>query len=203
MLEAVTTDTVCKVCAKPIVGRRSSMQTTCVRCVLSAGYAKDKALRQERRETKAAMVAARKAQKTRDRAKRESLKTLGHVANDTQEVFNRYVRLRDANDGCISCDKPANWTGGTWHASHLRSVKAAGCLRFNLWNVHKSCDQCNHFKSGNIAEYRLRVPAKIGAEHLDWLDTQNQLVKYDRAYLYRLRKVFARKGRRLEKRMTR
>ena len=113
--------------------------------------------------------------------------------------MNRYVRLRDAGAGCISCHLPATW-GGQWHASHFRSVGAASAVRFNLWNIHKACSPCNAHKGGNIHEYRPRLIAKIGAEKVDWLMCQNGRADYPVEYLKRLKAVFAKKARRLEKR---
>ena len=81
--------------------------------------------------------------------RKEKLKSRAEYAKEAQAVINRYVRLRDAHLGCISCDKPASW-GGQWHCSHFRSVGAAAHLRFNLWNMNKSCSQCNAHLSGNI-----------------------------------------------------
>ena len=118
------------------------------------------------------------------------MKTLRQLANEAQEKVNLYVRLRDAKEGCISCEKPASWDG-QWHASHYRSVGAASAVRFNLWNIHKACSVCNHHKSGNIAEYTPRIISKIGQEKVDWLNSQNDVVKYTREYLIRIKKVFS------------
>jgi len=111
---------------------------------------------------------------------------------EAQAIINRYVRLRDKDLGCISCDKPAAWQG-QWHASHFRSVGASSATRFNLWNIHKSCSICNNWKSGNLSEYEPRLRAKIGDEKVDWLRTQNQRAEYSIEYLKRLIKIFKRK----------
>jgi hypothetical protein len=115
-----------------------------------------------------------------------------------QQVVNQYVRLRDGKEGCISCNRGAEW-GGQWHASHFRSVGAASAIRFNLWNIHKSCSICNNWKSGNLSEYEPRLRAKIGDQKVDYLRTQNQTVTYSIEYLQRVIKV-AKKG---IKRLTR
>lgn len=133
------------------------------------------------------------------RAKLEKLKTRTQWANEAQAAVNRYVRLRDADEPCISCDKPATWDG-QWHASHFRSRGAASAVRFHLWNIHKSCSICNNHKSGNLIEYEPRLMAKIGADRVDWLRTQNQLADYSIEYLVRLKKVFTKKANRLEAR---
>jgi hypothetical protein len=133
------------------------------------------------------------------KVRKEKLKTRADHAKDAQAVINRYVRLRDAHLGCISCDKPASW-GGQWHCSHFRSVGAAAHLRFNLWNMNKSCSQCNSHLSGNIMVYRPRLVEKIGAEKVAWLECNQDLVRHEILYLKRLKSVFTKKAKRLEKR---
>ena len=116
----------------------------------------------------------------------------------TEKVINKYARIRDKGKPCISCDKPDNGQHQR-HASHYKSVGSNSALRFNLWNIHASCKQCNKDLSGNIGEYTPRLIAKIGQDKYDWLLSQNQTVKYDVIYLQRLRKIFAKKTRRLER----
>lgn len=136
------------------------------------------------------------------KVRKEALKTRADHAKEAQAVINRYVRLRDAHLGCISCDKPATW-GGQWHCSHFRSVGAAAHLRFNLWNMNKSCSQCNAHLSGNIMVYRPRLVEKIGAEKVEWLECNQDLVRHEIPYLKRLKAVFTKKIRRIERRYER
>jgi len=119
-------------------------------------------------------------------------KTSTDYANELQDLVNKYVRLRDSLCGCISCSKPYTWKG-QWHASHFRSRGAASAIRFNLWNIHKSCSVCNNWKSGNLSEYEPRLREKIGDIKVDWLRTQNQVVKYDVDYLKRFIAIVKRK----------
>lgn len=133
------------------------------------------------------------------RAKLEKFKSKAKWANEAQIEVNRYVRLRDAHLGCVSCDKPASW-GGQWHASHFRSVGAAPGIRFHMWNIHKACSICNNHLSGNLAAYAPRLVEKIGADRVDWLQQQNGVCRRDVAYFQRVKTIFAKKARRLEKR---
>ncbi len=145
---------------------------------------------------------AQKAKRARKeiRERKERLKPITFWEKKAEAAVNKYVRLRDRSDGCISCHLPATW-GGQWHASHLRSVGAASAVRFSLWNIHKACSVCNAHKSGNIGEYLPRVRAKIGDKKVDWLYTQTQPRRYTVEYLQRLQRVFSKKCRRLEKRI--
>ena len=143
-----------------------------------------------------------KAERKEDRVKREKMKRRSDWLAECQAVVNKYVRLRDAHLGCVSCDRPASWDG-QWNASHFRSVGAASAVRFHLWNIHKACSICNNHKSGNLSEYEPRLREKQGDAKVDWLRTQNQRADYPVEYLKRLKAVFSRKVRRLEKRMER
>lgn len=150
---------------------------------------------------RAATVVAKKAAKASERAstkaRREKLKTRQDWAREAQAIVNKYVRMRDWWRGCISCDKGHGWDG-QWHASHFRSVGAASALRFNLWNIHKSCSVCNNWKSGNLAEYLPRMVERFGQDRVDWLMAQNQLADYSVDYLQRLKSVMGKRLKRLE-----
>lgn len=151
---------------------------------------------QKAKEKKSLAQAERRDIKVR----KEALKSRADHAKEAQTVINRYVRLRDAHLGCISCNKPASW-GGQWHCSHFRSVGAAPHIRYNLWNMNKSCSQCNAHLSGNIMVYRPRLVEKIGAEKVEWLECNQDLVRHEIPYLKRLKAVFTKKAKRLEARI--
>lgn len=85
-----------------------------------------------------------------------------------QVVFNTYIRLRDEGEDCISCGQSMNGKKGD--ASHLFSTAAYPHIRFNEDNVHLSCVHCNQYLSGNIHEYRFRLPKKIGEERFKALE---------------------------------
>ena len=181
---------ICTHCAKPFERRYTSMQAVCSPRCAARKVAADKR----------AKVEAKKAQDKADKARLAALQPMQHWLKKAEKAVNEYVRYRDHGLGCISCDKPATW-GGQWHASHFRSVAAASAVRFNLWNVHKACSQCNLFLSGNVAAYTPAIVAKIGQERVDWLKAQNQRTTYTREYLERLAAVMRRKSNRLKKRL--
>jgi hypothetical protein len=145
--------------------------------------------------------AARKAEKADIKRRKEALKRPRDWLNECQAIVNKIARLRDKDDGCISCDKPATW-GGQWHGSHYRSVGAASAVRLNLWNINKACSECNHHKSGNLAGYRPKLIKKIGADRVEWLDSQNQVTRYEVEYLKRFKKVMGKRLRRMERRLA-
>lgn len=175
---------ICKVCKSQYTKSRMGQVVCCPECAMTLARSKNA------KAEKVEITRARRAAVAR-------LKTRSDWMKEAQAEVNKYVRLRDAGLGCISCDKPANW-GGQWHASHFRSVGAASSVRFNLWNIHKSCSVCNNWKSGNLSEYEPRLREKIGNEKVDWLRTQNQLSTYSIEYLKRLKTIFKKRAKRLE-----
>lgn len=174
----------CKVCGETFTARTSLHRVCSVRCSVKL---KKIELAEERAKVK---------------TRREKAKPRAKWLAECQAIVNRYARIRDAHLPCVSCDRPASWDG-QWHGSHFRSVGAASAVRFNLWNVHKACSICNNHLSGNIAEYRPRLIAKIGQERVDWLMAQNNLVYHDVDYLKKFKKVMGKRLRRLEARIGR
>lgn len=178
MLSAPTSSKDCRVCGGQFLPF-NTMQIVCgVACARRVPVINRKA---ERAELKRRKEAARRPQDVRAVA---------------QEAMNAWARARDYHLGCISCDKGPNWNG-QWHGSHFRSVGAASAVRFNLWNIHKACSVCNHFKSGNVPDYEPRLRAKIGDEKVDWLYTQNAITRYEIEYLDRLTRIARKRTRRL------
>ncbi len=151
--------------------------------------------RQAAKKARSQALAQAKEDRKQTQARLDALRPLSYWVKQAQASFNLYVRLRDADLPCASCDRNASWDG-QWHASHFRSTGAAPGLRFNLWNVHKACSICNNHKSGNLIEYEPRLRAKIGAEKVEWLRQQNAPEKRTREYLQRLSRVFRRKANR-------
>jgi len=90
-----------------------------------------------------------------------------------QKSVNEFIRLRDANLPCVSCDKPADW-GGQWHAGHYKTTAARPDLRFNEDNISKQCAQCNTFLSGNLAMYRITLVARIGLDRVLALEVDTE-----------------------------
>jgi hypothetical protein len=107
---------------------------------------------------------------------KQSLETKSEVLKAAQIVFNTYIRLRDKDKNCVSCDKKL--VGNDVNASHFFSVGAYPNLRFNEDNVHNSCISCNQHKHGNQKEYDLRLPNRIGVERYNkLLEDRNKPLK--------------------------
>ena len=151
---------------------------------------------------------AEKAGRKRRQEKRESLKSKSQWDKEAQSAFNRYIRIRDEGKECVSCGNPligkSNYlTGSAIDASHYRSRGAASHLKFNVFNVHSACTRCNRQLSGNAVEYRIRLIERIGLERVERLESDSEPRRFDIPYLQRIKSIFTRKARALEKRRSR
>ena len=190
-LQSKPTTRKCKVCPETFIVQRIGQKVCGPKCAVDlARIDREKKEADERRESRAA-----------DRKRKEEMMPLKKHLKLTEAVINRYVRLRDYHEGCCSCDKPSHWDG-KWNASHFKSVGSNSLLRFHLWNIHKGCSECNLFKSGNLLGYKERLVMKIGPEKVQWLeDRKNGSKEYTAEYLIRMRRIFSKKCKRLEKRL--
>lgn len=128
-------------------------QKKCLKCLIEGGNEK------RRKEAKKEWS----KEKADIKAK---LKTHSEWLNDLQKVFNTYIRTRDLNKPCISCDRPLS---SKFDAGHFFSVGAYPNIRFNEDNVHGQCVYCNQHLHGNVSEYAIRLPYRIGQERYDTL----------------------------------
>jgi hypothetical protein len=142
-------------------------------------------------------LAMKRCAQAEKREATERLKTISKLLKEAQYDFNRFIRERDHALGCISCDAPVNYDG-QWTAGHYRTTKAAAHLRFNEDNCAKQCGQCNHHKSGNIAEFRVRLVERIGAARVELLEDDNRTLKWSREEIIAIRKQYAAKWKALK-----
>lgn len=137
---------VCKESFNPLYRNGIIISRLCITCLSAKG--KKKIWKEEKKKIK------------------DSLKTKSEWLNDLQRVFNKYIRERDKNKPCISCDCKMT---GKFDAGHYFTVGAYPNIRFNEDNVHGQCVACNQHRHGNITEYSIRLPIRIGQERFDQL----------------------------------
>jgi hypothetical protein len=113
-----------------------------------------------------------KAWKEKKQKMQQDLETVQDYVKMAQIIFNKYIRLRDKGNVCISCQKPIN---GVSHASHYLSAGGHSNVRFNEDNVWVSCYKCNVMLSGNQVEYRKALIKKIGIERVEWLEDNGSI----------------------------
>ena len=109
----------------------------------------------------------KKTIKQKNKEQRENLKSIARLIQETRVPFQKWIRLRDANEACISC---GTTTAKIWHSGHFKKAELYTGLIFNEVNVNKQCEKCNTFLAGNESEYREGLVKKYGDEKVKILE---------------------------------
>lgn len=161
----------CKICESKFTPERPLQQVCGFECAIH--LLKDNKVKKIKKEVKEAKL---------------KLKSRSDWLKDTQVVFNKYIRLRDQDDGCISCGSKS---ASAYHAGHYRSIGSAGHLRFNEQNCHRQCAACNTHLSGNLIRYRLGLIRKIGILAVETLESDNDTIKLTIDEIKAIKKLFS------------
>jgi len=128
---------------------------------------------------------------TQNKAKKEfNQNDKSYLKKKAQEVFNKFIRLRDDKEPCISC---GHKEGRQFHAGHFRPRGRNQALAFNEDNCHKQCSICNNHLSGNLVEYRKNLIEKIGIERVEKLESMNDPKSYSVEELKEIIKTYKNK----------
>jgi hypothetical protein len=113
--------------------------------------------------------------------------TLPQLLKKAQTVFNKWIRNRDKNKGCISCGTQIT------EAGHYYSQGHHSALRFNEVNTNGQCTRCNCFLHGNLIKYREGLLKRYGQTKLDLLDSaaRNRVKKWSRVELETIIKTYS------------
>lgn len=188
----------CKVCRTKFIPFRST-QPTCGAYDCNVTYGLQ-------------VIAKNDAAKARKEAKalreaKEAAKPRGKWLKEAQAVFNRFIRLRDANKPCISCDRVSveMTVGGAWDCGHFLSVGSHPELRFDENNAAKQCKTCNGGagkyakKNHTVSQsYRVNLIERIGLEAVEQLEGPHEPKKYSIEDLRQIKATYATKCRELE-----
>tara|TARA_R110001606_G_scaffold398055_1_gene576200 strand:- start:8963 stop:9568 length:606 start_codon:yes stop_codon:yes gene_type:complete len=129
--------------------------------------------------------------------KKERKERIGLTAllESVKNVCHKYIRLRDENKPCISCQMPyqTNHQAGHFYKAELFSL-----VRFNEFNINGQCEQCNLRREGNESEYRINLPNRIGLENFKELNKiasfeKRTNHKWDRQNLIEIRNYYKKK----------
>jgi len=121
---------------------------------------------------------------------RQKLKTLSEYEAEAKKSFQKWVRLRDSEFNCISCngnDKDL-WDGGHYFKAELFSG-----LIFNEMNCHKQCRKCNRFLNGNELQYRFGLIDRYGIDfvtELESISAENRVYKYTKDELINIKNKY-------------
>lgn len=171
----------CKSCKQLFTPYQMGQKVCCGDCAMAL------AISERGKAEKVARVKERKADK-------EKLKTRADWMREAQTAFNQFIRLRDADEPCISCGRHHT---GQYHAGHFLSVGARPELRFEERNVHKQCSACNNHLAGNIVLYRKALFDKIAAAGVDWLEGPHEPKKYTVDDLKQIKATYTAKAKEL------
>lgn len=100
-------------------------------------------------------------------------KSLPKLKAELQEVFNKFIRLRDQKNGvfkCISCGrfKPVS----QMNAGHYHSQGNNEAVRYSEINVQGQCIRCNCHLHGNLLRFQDGLIKKYGKQVIDLLEIQ-------------------------------
>lgn len=143
----------------------------CPECFKSWLYQTDEGLEEIKRRSLKAKKDRVSQEKKRIRKKKEELLTVQDWIKIAQQAFNAYIRERDKDQKCISCD---NVLKGKFDAGHYYSAGGHYSLRFNEDNVHGQCVACNQHKHGNLQRYREGILKRLDGRKLNKLDELSQ-----------------------------
>lgn len=99
--------------------------------------------------------------------KYKTYKPLKVKRNLEQEKVNKFVRERDINKPCISCNKISKLEAG-----HYIPISKSQKLRYDLRNIHGQCGHCNRFLDGNYKAYRMGLINRYGVDFVETLEKE-------------------------------
>lgn len=103
----------------------------------------------------------KKESKAKDKVARDKLKTLSQYEAEAKKSFQKFIRLRDANENCISCGTNHS---DIWDGGHFKKAEIYSGVIFDEQNCRKQCAKCNRFLGGNELNYRSGLITRIGEE---------------------------------------
>lgn len=179
----------CKICGQEYEKRNIAHVVCSPACAIE--YTK----RQREKKQAEAERKAKREERARQQARKNSLKKLSDWEKEAQAEVNRYIRLRDKGQPCISCGKP--WQSN-FQAGHYVPKGRSSLLRFEPDNIHGQCPQCNMYESGNLIPYRQNLVAKIGLERVEQLEANRNMKRWTVEELQAIKAEYKAKAKRLE-----
>jgi len=103
---------------------------------------------------------------------KSKLVPLPKLKKKAQDVFNKWIRTRDAEERCISCGGPVEQAGHYFSSGHFSA------LTFNEMNVNGQDIRCNMFLNGNLIYYRQGLIRKYGEDKVKKLEKLAEVRTY-------------------------
>ena len=130
------------------------------------------------------------------RERKEKLKTTSDYLKEVEVFVNRFIRLRDKDKPCVSCQRPLK---SKFDAGHYRSKGGNPEIRFNEDNIHGQCVYCNRHLHANLIDYRISLIKRIGLDRVEWLEGKHEPRKYTIPELIIMKEEYKEKIKRLNK----
>jgi 5-methylcytosine-specific restriction endonuclease McrA len=180
----------CAHCRGKLIQERPS-QIVHVEC--AEGWALALIAKRDREEAKRAK-AQQKAERAKDREKKQAFKKIPELIADAQIAFNAFTRERDKDKGCFVCGRPfTSEIGRRLQAGHVRSRGAAGHLRFNEDNCLGECEGCNGPHGAKPHQIKAGAIARIGQDKWGALEADNTPHKWSREELIQIKEAYRKK----------
>jgi hypothetical protein len=143
----------------------------------------------------------KKAERVQTKSRKEAIKTIPQLIKEAQVEFNAFIRHRDRDQPCICCGQPlgADAVGGGYDCGHYRSTGSASHLRFDERNAHAQRKHCNRYGAGRAVDYRIGLIARIGLAAVEALESDNEVIRWDRDTLRQIKVIYRAKLRQLLK----
>ena len=118
---------------------------------------------------------------------KNKLKTLGQYEAEAKKAFQKWIRMRDDKQPCISCgiQQTDLWDGG-----HYKKAEIYSGVIFDENNCHRQCRKCNRFLNGNELNYRQGLIQRYGIEFADQIE---QKANETRNYKFTKEELIAKK----------
>jgi len=103
---------------------------------------------------------------------KSKLVPLPKLKKKAQDIFNKWIRMRDYDQRCISCNGPVEQAGHYFSSGHFSA------LTFNEMNVNGQDIRCNMFLNGNLIFYRQGLIRKYGEDKVNELEKLAEVRTY-------------------------
>lgn len=131
------------------------------------------------------------------KALKEELQTVSDLTKIAQKYCNDFIRLRDKDEQCISCDKQLK---GKFDAGHYFESSRYISVRFDEFNIHGQCVNCNKHRHGNLLEYQIGIEKRIGGIELFELHRKAHIKKtWSKEELKEIIDIYKKKKKNLQK----
>jgi hypothetical protein len=98
---------------------------------------------------------------------KEKVKTLTEYKNEARRVFQKFIRLRDTLQPCISC---GTYTAQQYDGGHYKKAEIYSGVVFHEMNCHKQCRKCNNYLNGNELMYREGLIKRYGLDYVEQIE---------------------------------